>query len=87
MTKRKEHQALALSSRHPQLSLPGIPGGSFAALELEATKIFEAGAARRAEASASGHIVIAHGRVSGYVTDDHVTVQFGGGSLAVTTNA
>jgi hypothetical protein len=36
--------------------------------------------------SASGHIVVSGGTISGYVQDGHTTVRFAGGSVAVTTH-
>jgi hypothetical protein len=87
MAKYKQRQALAVSARlSTQGTLPGIPGGAFAALEKEAARIVDAHAEARAAAGTSAHIVIDAGRLSGFVRDPHTTVRFSGGSVAVTTH-
>jgi hypothetical protein len=87
MANGKQRQALAISARlSPHGNLPGIPGGSFAALENEAKRMAESDAETRAASGTSGHIVIDAGRLSGFVKDAHTTVRFAGGSVAVTTH-
>jgi hypothetical protein len=87
MAKHHQRQALAVSSRlSSQIALPGIPGRAVEALESEAARIVAEDAASRASSGTSGHIVIEGGRLSGFVCDDHTTVRFAGGSVAVTTH-
>lgn len=87
MANGKQRQALAVSARLSSYGgLPGIPGGAFATLEEEAARIVATNAETRANSGTSGHIVIDSGRLSGFVKDEHTTVRFAGGSVAVTTH-
>jgi hypothetical protein len=89
MSKAKPRQALALSarlSRPSALALPGSTAGEIASLEAETVRVMrEADAATNG--SATAHIVVDAGRVSGYVHDGHTLVRFGEGAVAVTTRA
>lgn len=86
MSKDKQRQALAVSARLSHQVLPGYTAGEIAALEKEAARIVAGDATKRENSGAGGHIVIDAGRLSGFVKDDHTTVRFAGGSVAVTTH-
>jgi hypothetical protein len=86
MSKYKQRQALATTSRLSSVALPGYSGGEIASLEAEAAKVMAADAAARTNGGASGHIVIDRGQLSGLIRDAHTTVRFAGGAVAVTTH-
>jgi hypothetical protein len=85
MSKYKQRQALATTSRLAPQVLPGYSIGEIASLEAEAAKVMTTDAAARSNGGASGHIVIDAGRLSGLIRDAHTTVRFAGGAVAVTT--
>jgi len=64
----------------------GFPGRAVAALAEEAARIVAEDAAKRLNGGTSLHIVGSGGRLSGFIKDTHTTVQFAGGTVAVTTH-
>jgi hypothetical protein len=86
MANGKQRQALAVSARLSNHVIPGYPAGAITALEKEASRIAAHEAEKRLNGGTSGHIVIDSGRLSGFVKDEHTTVRFAGGSVAVTTH-
>lgn len=85
MANGKQRQALA-TRLSPQTAVPGFPGRAVAALEEEAARIMAEDVDKRANGGISGHIVIADHVLSGFVKDEHTTVRFAGGAVAVTTH-
>jgi hypothetical protein len=86
MPKDNKRQALALTARLSSQALPGHTAGAIASLEAEAARVMREATAA-ANGSASAHLVVEAGRLSGYVQDGHTTVRFGGGNVAVTSHA
>jgi hypothetical protein len=87
MANGKQRQALSVAARLSTPVVPGYPKGAIDALETEAAKIVADDAERRRGVTRTdGHFVIDNGRLSGFVRDDHTTVRFAGGAVAVTTH-